>query len=155
MKLHPAYRLSEEPPTVEEYRALRVAAGLTPVRAEQAEPALHNSWTWVTVRTWASDELAGMGRVLGDGGWYFTVADTATHPAHRRRGIGRAVLSHLVERIDSHAPVGAYITLLADEPARRLYTALGFEPTGPGTIGMRRAGWGGLTSVTTPATPTA
>ena len=45
-----------------------------------------------------------MGRIIGDGGWYFHVADMATLPDHQRRGLGVLVLSTLLERIAEHAP---------------------------------------------------
>ncbi len=53
-----------------------------------------------------------MGRVIGDGGWYFHVADIATDPGHQRRGLGRAVVEWLVADIRSRAPEGAYVTLV-------------------------------------------
>jgi GNAT superfamily N-acetyltransferase len=78
-----------------------------------------------------------MGHVIGDGGWYFHIADMAVLPEHQRRGIGDAVLTWLVDRIRAHAPTDPYITLLADEPGRPLYTRHGFVPTAPYSIGMK------------------
>lgn len=77
-----------------------------------------------------------MGRIIGDGGWYFHIADMATMPEHQRRGLGRAVLEILLAEIGEHAPPDPYITLLADEPGRPLYRSLGFVPTEPSSIGM-------------------
>jgi len=34
-----------------------------------------------------------MGRVIGDGGWYFHIVDMAVLPEHQRRGLGDAVLT--------------------------------------------------------------
>jgi ribosomal protein S18 acetylase RimI-like enzyme len=59
-----------------------------------------------------------MGRVIGDGGWYFHVIDMAVLPAFQRRGIGDSILRALLEEIRRRAPSGAYISLLADEPGR-------------------------------------
>ena len=80
-----------------------------------------------------------MGRVIGDGGWYFHVADMATLPEHQGRGLGRAVLADLLAQIDAVTPDGAYVTLMADEPGRRLYASMGFVETAPDSLGMRRA----------------
>ena len=77
-----------------------------------------------------------MGRVLGDGGWYFHVVDMAVLPEHQRRGIGDAVLTALLDRIRAAAPPGATVNLLADPPGRRLYARHGFAETAPGSIGM-------------------
>ncbi len=60
----------------------------------------------------------------------------AVLPSHQRRGIGDAVLGWLVDRIRSDAPPGAWITLLADPPGRRLYERHGFVETAPGSVGM-------------------
>ena len=63
----------------------------------------------------------GMGRVIGDGGWYFHIVDMAVLPEHQRRGIGDAILTALIDRIRVEAPPGAWVNLLADPPGRRLY----------------------------------
>jgi ribosomal protein S18 acetylase RimI-like enzyme len=76
-----------------------------------------------------------MGRVIGDGGCFFQLVDMAVLPEHQRRGIGDTVLAHLLDRIRGAAP-GAYVSLLADRPGRRLYAKHGFRETAPSSIGM-------------------
>jgi GNAT superfamily N-acetyltransferase len=83
-------------------------------------------------------KTVGMGRLLGDGGWYFHVADMAVLPEHQRRGLGDAILTALLERIRRGAPAGAHVNLIADPPGRRLYARHGFTPTAPDSIGMAR-----------------
>jgi ribosomal protein S18 acetylase RimI-like enzyme len=51
-----------------------------------------------------------MGRVLGDGGWYFHLVDMAVLPEHQRRGLGDAVMATLLERIRRQAPPGASVS---------------------------------------------
>jgi GNAT superfamily N-acetyltransferase len=136
MTLPNGYRLADGPPSVADYLRLRDEAGLSPKRQDQAEVALTGSWAAVHVLH--GDEAVGMGRVLGDGGWYFHVIDMAVLPEHQRRGLGDAILTVLLDRIGRDAPAGAYVNLLADEPGRRLYARHGFEPTAPGSIGMAR-----------------
>ena len=80
-----------------------------------------------------------MGRVIGDAGWCFLIADMATDPAHQRRGIGRAVLEELLSAILTSAPDNPYIVLLADAPGRPLYHSTGFVETAPHSIGMQYA----------------
>ncbi|WP_269446897.1 GNAT family N-acetyltransferase [Corynebacterium stationis] len=63
----------------------------------------------------------GVGRVIGDSGWCFLIADMATDPAHQRRGIGHAVLEELLSAILTSALDNPYIVLLADAPGRPLY----------------------------------
>lgn len=115
-----------EPPTVDEYVRLRAEAGLTPRSREEARPALANSWAWVHVRV--DGEAVAMGRVIGDGGWYFHIADMATLPQFQRRGIGRAVLEALLDRIHAASPGTPWVTLFADAAGVPLYRSLGFVP---------------------------
>ena len=77
-----------------------------------------------------------MGRVIGDGGWYFHVLDMAVLPAHQRRGLGAAVLEFLLDEIRDRAPAEPWVTLLADEPGRPLYARFGFVEPAPGSVGM-------------------
>ena len=123
------YELREEAPTVEEYLRLRAESGLSPKRADQAEAALAGTWYMVHVRHRSTGDAAAMGRVIGDGGWYFQIADMATLPGHQRQGLGTLVLTTLMDRIRERAPENPWITLLADPPGVPLYTTLGFQPT--------------------------
>lgn len=129
------YRMLSEPPTNPEYVHLRTSSGLSPRTPEQAAGALSASWAWTVVRA-PDGALAAMGRVIGDGTWYFHLADIATAPAHQRQGLGRAVMEDLIARIDAAAPPHPYITLLADPPGQRLYRSLGFVDSDP-SLGMR------------------
>jgi ribosomal protein S18 acetylase RimI-like enzyme len=130
------YRLSDVPPPVDQYLALRERAGLSPKTAVQAVAALPGSWAACSVIEEPTGVVVAMGRVIGDGGWYFHVVDMAVLPEHQRRGLGDAVLTRLLDRIRAEAPAGAYVNLLADPPGRRLYARHGFAETAPGSIGM-------------------
>jgi ribosomal protein S18 acetylase RimI-like enzyme len=132
----PGYRLVGGPPTVADYLSLRQRSGLSPRRSDQAAAALPGSWAAVHVLQEASGTTVGMGRVLGDGGWYFHVVDMAVLPEHQRRGIGDGILAALLAAIRDGAPAGAYVNLLADPPGRRLYQRHGFRDTAPDSVGM-------------------
>ncbi|MEB4615816.1 GNAT family N-acetyltransferase, partial [Leucobacter sp. M11] len=119
------YLLVPGPPPLDEYRRLRAEAGLSPKRAEQADGALANSWAFCHLRS-PEGEIAAMGRIIGDGGWYFHISDIATHPEHQRRGLGRRVMEWLIAQVEERAPAGASITLMADPPGFALYRGLGF-----------------------------
>lgn len=135
-QLPQGYRLVTSAPGVDDYLALRKRAGLSPKTREQAVAALPGSWAACHVVHEASGQTVGMGRVLGDGGWYFHVVDMAVLPDHQRRGLGDAILRALLERIRAEAPPGAYVNLLADPPGRRLYARHGFAETAPSSVGM-------------------
>jgi GNAT superfamily N-acetyltransferase len=84
----------------------------------------------------ATMETVGMGRVLGDGGWYFHVIDMAVLPEHQRLGLGDVILTALLDQIRNYAPKGAFVNLLADPPGAALYMRHGFVPTSPISDGM-------------------
>ncbi len=135
MPLPAPYRLVEGPPDVDAYLDLRRLSGLTPRTRAQAVAALPGGWAAVHVVD-GGGRPVGMGRVIGDGGWYFHVVDMAVLPRHQRRGLGDAILTWLLDRIRASAPPDPYVTLMADEPGRRLYARHGFVTTAPRTIGM-------------------
>ena len=131
-----AYRLVSDVPTVDDYVALRQRSGLTQKNREQAVAALPGSWFACHVLHEPTGQTVGMGRLLGDGGWYFHVVDMAVLPEHQRRGLGDAILSTLLQHVRDNAPAGAYVNLLADPPGRSLYARHGFVETAPQSVGM-------------------
>lgn len=136
MSVPDRYELIDGPPVIEDYLELRLRAGLSPKREDQAAAALCGSWAACHVVHASGDRTVAMGRVIGDGGWYFHVVDMAVLPEHQRRGLGGAVLTYLLEQIRLRAPRGAFVSLLADPPGRPLYRRYGFGETAPGSVGM-------------------
>ncbi|KAI0521809.1 hypothetical protein F5B22DRAFT_503137 [Xylaria bambusicola] len=134
------YVLVEGYPSVEDYRNLREQSGLSPRNEEQATKSIAGSWYGVYIaEETAPTKAVAMGRVIGDGGWYFIIADMATLPAHQRKGLGDVVLKKLLAEIERRAAEGqAYVTLGADPPGRKLYMKNGFQDTMPDTMGMER-----------------
>jgi GNAT superfamily N-acetyltransferase len=129
------YVLVPEAPGLDDYLRLRRLAGLSPKTPAQGSGALSGSWAFCHIRIEGTDEIVGMGRVIGDGGWYFLIADMAVLPTHQRQGIGRRVIEHLIERVTIAVP-DAYLTLMADSPGRRLYESVGFADALPESLGM-------------------
>ena len=132
------YKLSMTAPPVDAYLRLRQEAGLSPKTRDQAVAALPGSWAACHVMKDGDGEVVGMGRLLGDGGFYFHVVDMAVLPEHQRHGLGDAMLRALLRRIRETTPAGAYVSLMADPPGRRLYERNGFRETAPNRVGMAR-----------------
>ncbi|KKB10490.1 hypothetical protein VE25_17255 [Devosia geojensis] len=134
-----AYTLVPATPGVDDYRRLRVEAGLSPKSEDSARTGLPNTWFGVTVLY--EGRAIGMGRVIGDGGTAFQIVDIAVEPAHQGKGLGKRIMGALMDHLHANAPAGAYVSLIADGDARHLYAKYGFEPVMPASIGMAtRAG---------------
>lgn len=142
------YALIPSPPPVPVYLNLRLTTGLTPKSAPQATKALAGSWytihiTYSPPSTSTTPEIVAQARVIGDGGWYFHIADVAVLPSHQRKEIADFMMQHLICKIEGEMEgVGRpYINLVADPPANRLYERHGFVETssvGRRGVGMQR-----------------
>lgn len=128
------YRLIERTPTIEEYRELRRLSGLSGKSEEAAARGLPNTLHAVVIEH--AGETIGMGRVIGDGGTAYQVTDIAVLEAHRGKGLGKLIVGALVEWLKAHAPPTAYVSLIADGPAKALYAQYGFAETAPKSVGM-------------------
>lgn len=126
-------------PTVNEYLRLRSVAGLSAFSEEAATKGLAGTLFSVVVEHERS--AVGMGRLIGDGGCFVQVVDIAVDPRFQGQGLGKAIVSALTDYIANSLPPSAYVSLIADVPANKLYEKFGFKETAPRSLGMaRRAG---------------
>lgn len=121
-------------PSADDYLRLRDQSGLSPKSRAAAEIGLRNTIFAVTVEL--NGTAIGMGRIVGDGGCFYQIVDIAVAPEHQGKGLGKAIMQRLIDYLDTHAPSGAYVSLIADVPANRLYEKFGFKETAPHSIGM-------------------
>ena len=82
------------------------------------------------------EEIVGMGRVIGDAGCFYQIVDVVVRPEHQGRGLGKLIMAGLMDYLDRNAEKSAYVSLIADGPAHKLYAQFGFKPTAPVSIGM-------------------
>ena len=150
MTMAAAYVVVQGLPSPQVYHDLRKLANLTPPSAEamaEAVPkSLKNSFACFVAyerkhmvddeTPQADQDAVAMGRLLGDGALFLQLVDVAVHPDHQSRGLGKRIMELLVAYADKHAP-HAYVSLVADPLAQRLYPKYGFEDVKPG-IGMYR-----------------
>jgi GNAT superfamily N-acetyltransferase len=134
------YKVEPAPPSIEAYLRLRRTPGLSHKTPEQATAGINGAWFAAHVVHIPSGEAVAMGRVLGDGGWYFHIIDLATSVEHQRKGLGAAIMARCLQEIRDKAPPGAFVTLLADPPGRKLYEKFGFLDSAPASVGMVREG---------------
>lgn len=122
-----------EIPTIADYCRLRRAAGLTPRSETAAAAGLPGTVAGVVIRH--EGHAVGMGRAVGDGLSY-QIVDIAVDPAHQGKGLGKTIVAMLMDELRRLAPAEAYVSLIADGEAHRLYAQFGFAPTAPASIGM-------------------
>lgn len=120
-----AYVLRKEIPSISDYIAIRLAAGLSRKSEEAAERGLRNSLFGVVV--YADNVPIGIGRVIGDGGCFFEVTDIAVLPAHQKKGVGDMIMRAIMEYLHAHAPKTAYVSLMADHGTPHFYRRYGFS----------------------------
>ncbi|MFI7386402.1 GNAT family N-acetyltransferase [Streptomyces sp. NPDC049813] len=130
--------LHEGAPSVQTYLRLRSVSGLSAKTVQAAEAGLPHTWYGVTVLHGDDRRPVGMGRVIGDGGCFFQIVDICVTPEHQGRGLGKRIMAELVRELESRAPEGAYVSLIADGDARFLYEKFGFRETAPASVGMHR-----------------
>lgn len=129
-----AYRVDPNFPQLADYMRLRKISGLTPFAEEAARIGLKGTIFGVSVRR--EDDVIGMGRIIGDGGCFFQVTDIAVDPAHQGQGLGKRIMGALTDYMWASLPQSAYVSLIADVPANRLYEQFGFKETAPRSVGM-------------------
>jgi ribosomal protein S18 acetylase RimI-like enzyme len=123
-----------EIPSVKTYRRLRSLAGLSPKSEEASLSGLKG--TIFAVQIAHKNDIIAMGRLIGDGGCHFQVVDIAVLPQFQGMGFGKRIIDEIVYYIRHNLPHTAYVSLIADVTARKLYENFGFRPTAPNSIGM-------------------
>lgn len=126
--------LIERFPEVDDYCRLRNQAGMSPKTPQAAEKGLPNTLYGVSLRR--EGEVIGMGRIIGDGGCFYTVVDIAVAPPYQGQGLGKVIMNALADWLHANAEPSAYVTLVADGEARHLYAKYGFVETAPASVNM-------------------
>ncbi len=127
-------KLIEHFPEAADYCRLRTEAGMSPKTLEAALKGLPNTLYGVSLQR--DGEVIGMGRIIGDGGCFYTVVDIAVAPAYQGKGLGKRIMNALDAWLRSNAEPSAYVTLVADGDARHLYAKYGFVETAPASVNM-------------------
>ena len=128
------FTIIHEPTTPDKYIELRVEGGISGKSIEAATVGLKNSLFAVSI--YDNTLLIGMGRVIGDGGAFFQIVDIVVKPSYQGRGLGKMVMKELMNYLDKNTYPGSYVSLIADDPANKLYEQFGFKYTYPISHGM-------------------
>lgn len=128
------YTLHAAVPGIADYLRLRRISRLTPRSEAAARAGLPNSLFALCIRREA--ETVAMGRIVGDGALFLHIVDVTVDPAHQGRGLGKAIMAALLNHIEAIVPAEAYVSLMANGEAHRLYAGFGFRPVLPEAMGM-------------------
>jgi GNAT superfamily N-acetyltransferase len=124
------YEILERPPLTDAQLDALFAAAWPEHVSRAFGPVLARSLTYCAA--WHRGRLVGFVNVAGDGGVHAFLLDPTVHPAHRRRGLGLA----LVQRAAALARAAGAEWLHVDyEPhLAAFYAAAGFRPTAAGLL---------------------
>ncbi|HDY72519.1 MAG TPA: N-acetyltransferase [Nitrospirae bacterium] len=121
-------------PSTSEYLYLRNKVGWGDKEKEVTEKALNSSlYSVVAIE---SDQVIGMGRIIGDGGLYYYIQDLIVHPDYQNKGIGKRLMKELMNYIDEHAASGSFIGLMSATGYYRFYESFGFKARDINAPGM-------------------
>lgn len=137
MHMQDQMNISHQAPSVEEATDLYLEAGFYKADATDPIPAsIKNTSRWYTARS-EDLNLIGMGRVLTDWARVACIYDVIVVKAMRGRGIGKAIMQHIIEDMTS-VPI-PIIHLWPTKGNAAFYERLGFEALGPDQPFMKYA----------------
>lgn len=84
-------------------------------------------------------KLLGMGRVIGDGAYFFQIVDIIVSPLQKDKGIEDIILKGLLTYLDGVSSENTHITVMADVSSIKLYQKFGFNLVYPDFYGMSRS----------------
>lgn len=134
MTVQENYELIGRLPTVEEHSTLWEAVGWGQVNTDMTAGSLAGSVYGVVASH--QGQITGMGRIVGDGQMYFYIQDVAVLPEFQGRGIGEAIIEHLLGYIQAHSRSSAFVGLFASHGNDSFYERYGFRNHAPGMTGM-------------------
>ena len=120
-------------PTVEEFVALRRAAGWHVPAPDAVAAALKNSLFAVCIEK--GGRFVGSGRVVGDGALTYTIQDVIVLSEYQRKGYGTMIMDALMDYIEKNAKPTAYIALFAARGMEHFYSRYGFVERPHGQLG--------------------
>ncbi len=121
-------------PSVEDFLSLRDSAKMGERSIEGAKKGLGNELYCAVLYLKETDELIGMGRVVGDGGTVFHICDMVVKAEWQKKGGGTMIMDALMRFIEELNIADAYVNLIADVDG--FYEKWGFKPTRPSSKGM-------------------
>jgi len=121
---------------LQSFKDLRKSVGWPLPPDQSIEFSLSN--TEFCVVAYADSELVGMGRIVGDKGFIYFIADIIVKPEYQGKKIGAMIMNSIMLYLQENAPENSYITLMAAKGKEEFYEKFGFfkRPTEKYGCGM-------------------
>lgn len=110
--------------TVDEFVEMRQAVGWGYPSKEAIYIGLNNTLFSVCVER--EDEVIGIGRLIGDGGFAFYVQDIIVKPKFQRLSIGTKIMDEIMRYIKDNFESGSMVCLLSAKGKEEFYKKFGF-----------------------------
>ncbi len=111
----------------EEYNELRRTVNWYEVSRRQFDVSIPNS-RFITVGR-DDGKLVSMARAVGDGGYHLLVVDVIVHPDYQRQGIGKQMISQLIDFVHNdyiESGETTMVSLLSAKDKEPFYEKFGF-----------------------------
>lgn len=127
--------------SVADYNMLREVVQWGVLAAEQAEIGLSNSALLVSCRD--GERIIGCARLIWDGGYVAYIADVIVLPEYQLRGIGKEMMSRIMEYLQNQMKPGwrIMVTLLAAKGKEGFYKGFGFFERPNENLGAGMCQW--------------
>ncbi len=127
--------------SVENYNRLRKSVDFIQITPKRAKCALANSLYKIIAID--GEQPVGMARVVGDGGYVYFVCDVIVHPDYQSQGLGRKIIEHVLEWLESQVDEGETImvNLMSAMNKEEFYGKLGFHRRPFGNHGSGMSKW--------------
>lgn len=112
-------------PTIEEYKFLRSSVGWQLIDENAMRKGINTSVYSLLAK--AGDKTVGMGRIVGDGGIIYLLADIIILPEFQKQGIGHMIVQNLMDWLRNNCAKGCLVWLFAAEGKESFYKKVGFE----------------------------
>lgn len=127
-------KIEHRNPSVAEYQLLRGSTDWEELEDATVEKGLQGSLFSVCFTV--GGELAGAGRIVGDGAIYFYIQDVIVLPEYQKTGLGDMIMAELEEWLKENTQKHSFIGLMATEGIKDFYTRFGYSERGGRKPGM-------------------
>ena len=121
---------------LQSFKELRNSVGWPLPPDQSIEISLRN--TEFCIAAYVDSVLVGMGRIVGDKGFVYFIADIIVKPEYQGKKIGAKIMDSIMLYLEENAPKNSYITLMAAKGKEGFYEKFGFfkRPTEKFGCGM-------------------